>query len=100
MVIMLMSIYLIRMERVMKSQATSVATTPPKRRKRPSSFDYEPIFIRDWRMRFRKWHVRKWLRVYQRGYTHIPIRTFTYHTHAVLPERVWARVFAPTRRRE
>jgi hypothetical protein len=90
---MLTAILLIRLANAMYTKGMVIVNTPHKRLKRPSSFDLEPIYMTNWNMQFTKWHVRKWLRVYQRGYTHIPVRKVRWYTYGVDAHYAWTRVF-------
>jgi len=99
-VIMLMLVFSIHPGHSLKGQATLMATTTPKRRKWASSFEIEPIYTMSYtskgRRLIRAVHMPMWRVLGRKHYAY----ALTYHTHAVLPERMWMRVFAGTRGRE
>ena len=74
-------------------KGTNVANHYSKRLRRLSSFEIEPVFMMTYTPRGRRLmrarHMPMWaaLRRMRHGYT------LTYHTHAVLPERLWMRAF-------
>jgi len=91
------AILLIHWRAALKGQATLMATPTPKRLKRPSSFEFEPIFNLCLTLKGRRtihaMHIPAW-RALGRKHTHFAL---TYRTYAVLPERMWTRTFRPHR---